>query len=141
MSENENNTLHEIKKKKLSQKQLEAKKNNIKKALAKKKEINENNKKKFEFDKIKNELNLSSSSSSDISDDNKKDNKKINIVDNKNYEDQFNKIFESMNSINKKVEKLYTMKKMKKDKPIIIENSKNNKDEVLNAIRNKMMNL
>ena len=70
--------------------------------------------------------------------------KKKNNFQNETKNNEFNNdlkwILEKINYIDKKVEKLYIMKKNKKNnKPIIIEN-KNNKDDILTALRNKMLN-
>lgn len=140
--------IKENKKKKLSEKWKEAKLKNIHKALdAKKKKFEERQKLwKIQWN-IKNIINNSWWDEESEWVESKKSDKKIkkkNNFQNETKNNEFNNdlkwILEKINYIDKKVEKLYIMKKNKKNnKPIIIEN-KNNKDDILTALRNKMLN-
>jgi hypothetical protein len=160
MSDSEVKSIAEVKKEKKLKKQLapEALKNrqdNMKKALeAKKSQFEERNKLKLVEYNISSLIN-ENQSSSDESEKNiklkkpkikrdetpEKENIKINAGASAN---DYKLLMDSINNINKKVEKLYIMKKNKPVKqsalPVYV-NSKNDKsDDLLNAIRNKMLN-
>lgn len=138
------NTLNEIKNKKKVRKETEkwkaAKMNNIQKAISARKKKFEEKKKSNIIEKTVNDIINESSIESDLSYKwEKKEKKKDKSIDYNNNNNEIKNIYEQLNNINKKVEKLYIMKKNKNQKPIIIENKNNkNKDEILNAIRTKM---
>jgi len=155
MSDSEVKSIAEVKKEKKLKKQLapEALKNrqdNMKKALeAKKAKYEEKNKLKLVEYNINDLINNHNSSSEEEKE------KKPKIKRDKTPEkpivssasaNDYKLLMDSINNINKKVEKLYIMKKNKPVKqttqpmPVYV-NSKNEKsDDLLNAIRNKMLN-
>lgn len=119
---------------------------NMKKALAKKKENFENkNKLKVVEYNISDLLNNNESSEDEIVETKHK--KKIEpTIDtlNNEYKTVMDSIMNNMNSIQKRVEKLYIMKKNKppKQTPVQIPLYRNNNssEDLLNAIKNKMLN-
>ena len=157
MSDSEVKSIADIKKEKKLKKQLapEALKNrqdNMRKALeAKKAKFEEKNKLKLVEYNISSLIN-DNQSSSDESEKKlslKKLKNKRELTPNKEtntdtISNDYKLLMDSINNINKKVEKLYIMKKNKPVKqqtmPIYV-NTKNEKsDDLLNAIRNKMLN-
>lgn len=74
----------------------------------------------------------------------KKEKKQVQFFDNnKNNDFKMDTLIDMLKTTNKKVEKLYNMKKNKKQ-PIVVNNQitekkdKNNNDEALNAVKNKL---
>lgn len=74
----------------------------------------------------------------------KKEKKHVQFFDNnKNNDFKMDTLIDMLKTTNKKVEKLYNMKKNKKQ-PIVVNNQitekkdKNNNDEALNAVKNKL---
>ena len=119
---------------------------NMKKALAKKKENFENkNKLKVVEYNISDLLNNNESSEEEIIEPKHK--KKIDTtIDNLNgeYKNVIDSINNNINSIQRRVEKLYIMKKNKPPKQapqqIPLYRNNNSSDDLLNAIKNKMLN-
>lgn len=119
---------------------------NMKKALAKKKENFENkNKLKVVEYNITDLLNNNESSEDEIVETKHK--KKIEpTIDtlNNEYKTVMDNIMNNMNSIQKRVEKLYIMKKNKPPKQIPSQiplyRNNNSSEDLLNAIKNKMLN-
>lgn len=142
-------------KKALSPEVIEIRRNNLKKArdvkdeLVKKKnkiKLIEHNISKF----VNNNIDSDSDSDNIINLKNKKKNEKVVITPDKHINNDNNNdyklLMDSINNINKKVEKLYIMKKNKPTKqqvqpmPVYV-NTKNEKsNDLLEAIRNKMLN-
>jgi hypothetical protein len=165
MSDSEVKSIAEVKKEKKLKKQLapEALKNrqdNMKKALeAKKAKFDEKNKLKLVEYNISDLINNNDSSSDESEkilklkklknrreETPEKENIKNNIITSGASASDYKLLMDSINNINKKVEKLYIMKKNKPVKqstqpmPVYV-NTKNEKsDDLLNAIRNKMLN-
>ncbi len=119
---------------------------NMKKALAKKKENFENkNKLKVVEYNISDLLNNNESSDEEIVEPKHK--KKIDpTIDNLNneYKNVIDSINNNINSIQRRVEKLYIMKKNKPPKQtpaqIPLYRNNNSSEDLLNAIKNKMLN-
>lgn len=139
-----------IEKKKLKQLNPEVSKirsENMKKALEQKKKNfeNKNNLKKIEYN-ISDLINTNVSSDEEIIE--KKDKKKNNTIkneeiNNENYKNLLDTLNNTITNINKKVEKLYIMKKNKPklNQPIYVnKDTNNNSNDLLNAIKNKMLN-
>ena len=147
-------SLQEIKKQKQTTKWKAAKLVNIQKAIAAKKKKYEDRKNLNKIESTIDDIIKSDSDSKSWSEESIKHahraehsyNKKSKVVPHakieRSYTPDIKALMEQMNNINKKVEKLYIMKKNKQPKPIFVENNKSwNKDEVLNAIRNRMLNI
>jgi len=157
MSDSEVKSIAEIKnnkklKKLLSPEALVSKQNNIKKALeAKAQKFEDRKKLKLVENNISNLINNDISSSEDdehFKINLKKEKKKKNDItpEKNNNNNDYKLLMDHITNINKKVEKLYIMKKNKPLKtpqpsvPVYV-NTKNDKsDDLLNAIRNKMLN-
>ena len=120
---------------------------NMKKALAKKKENFENkNKLKVVEYNISDLLNNNESSDEEIVETKHKKKIEPTNIDtlNNEYKTVMDSIMNNMNSIQKRVEKLYIMKKNKPAKiapaPIPLYRNNNSSEDLLNAIKNKMLN-
>lgn len=137
-------------KNKLSKEVLDKRSQNMQKALIKRKELLEEKKKiQNNVELIKNNLHqlINDSDEEDI-----KENKKIEVVQKVDNNNDYNELKNMILNINKKVEKMYILKKNKVKnninnipvQPVIIENNKKNNNPVstnlLNEMRNKMLN-
>lgn len=138
-------------KKKINPEVSKIRSENMKKALAKKKENFENkNKLKVVEYNISDLLNNNNESSDEeVVEVKKIKNNQIQpTIDNLNneYKTVLDSIMNNMNSIQKRVEKMYIMKKNKPPKPlpqqipIYTKNNNSSSDDLLNAIKNKMLN-
>ena len=148
-------------KKQLSEETKQKRRENLEKARNKKQEMKENKKNKLvvHSDNISNLFNSESDSSGNNDNDSTSSNdsdiktlaelKKKKNKKNNNNDEHFKKLNDSIADITNKVNKLYTIKKMKvqqkKDiqppQPIIINTDKNNNsnDQILNVLKNKLL--
>ncbi len=135
-------------KKELPQEVIEVRRKNAEKAReARDKKVNDKNKIKVLERNITSLINNNDSDDddSDIEIRPKKEKKKEEVIEKRDEvkENEYRLLLDHITNINKKVEKLYIMKKNKPNKvqqqPIII-NSKNEKEDLLTAFRNKMLN-
>ena len=152
--EEEYKTIAQVKKEKKEKKLLnpevsKIRSENMKKAIAqKKKNFEDKNKLKLIEYNISELINNNEESDDEKIEDkpknknNKKEEQNIKVEDknNDNYKNMLDTINNTILNINKKVEKLYIMKKNKpiKQQPIYKENNQNN--DLLTAIKNKMLN-
>lgn len=152
MSEEEKGTtLHEIKKQKQTTKSKAAKLVNIQKAIAAKKKKYEERKNLNKIESTIDDIIKSDSDSKSWSEESIKEikkNKKSKVVPHDEinqwgYTPDLKALMEQMCNINKKVDRLYTMKKNKQPKIIpVVENKKqSNKDEAMDVLRWKFMGL
>lgn len=159
MSDTEVKSIADIKKEKKLKKQLapevlETRKNNMKKAIqARKDKYEEKNKLKLIEYNINDLINNNDDSSIEDNEKkeilkksiNKNNDKQENPINNNIVNNDYKVLLDHITNINKKVEKLYIMKKNKPIKqsqplPVYVNTKSDKSDDLLNAIRNKMLN-
>lgn len=164
MSDDEIKTIQQIKKEKKQKKELsptskEKRKINMMKALQKRKELYEN-KKRTELlnsnieDLLNNDILLTEdepkqiikekNKKKDVDNDNEQSEVKNIKTINKNNDNVYNELINKIENINKKVDKMYYLKKNKQPKqqtPIIIDNNAalSKQNNLLEMIKNKML--